>query len=208
MSRARFPWPLCLALAPALVPWSALPVFGCAQVTSGGGGGDDRVVMAGASPEAIALAPSVAPSTAQEAGVVPFRLLESGASSGIHENTETVIKDESHWEAFYARHNAAKQPQKVDFTKEMVVAVVLNRLTGGYSVKFGPVSTDGTQMTATYTETEPAANAITIQILTQPYAFAAVPSTSLPVHFQHLVTVRGSTTPPSSAPSAAPSSKS
>lgn len=126
---------------------------------------------------------------------LPSRVLETGAASSIDtqpgKDYEYVIDDGAQWKAFYASHKPDGVPPSVDFTRERVVGVLLARPTGGYSVRLVEVAAAqpaGTQVT--YEEATPGPDAVVIQVLTQPYIFAAIPIRPGPVTFKHLTTVK------------------
>lgn len=126
------------------------------------------------------------PSVLSDASVT-IRTLEKGANSGLNVTTERVIRDEATWKAFYADHQAnGKTVPTVDFSREMVVAVVLMRATGGYTLNIDHVSLGSDRMTIHYTETRPGRDAIVIQVLTQPYVFIALPRYEGSVVFERL----------------------
>jgi hypothetical protein len=137
--------------------------------------------------------PSVAAFAAAEP--LPARLLEAGAMSTLDTspgaNHEYVIDSARQWKDLYASHKADGVAPDVDFSRERVVGVELARPTGGFSVRLIEVAAaepSGTQVT--YEESTPAPDAVVIQVLTQPYFFAAVPIRPGPVTFKHRTIVK------------------
>ena len=113
-----------------------------------------------------------------------LRVLENGTFSGVTQGGERVFRAPGEWEGFYAQHRA-EPPPPVDFTQEMVVAVVLLRNTGGFDVAIDSAVATGRELVVTYTERRPHPEAVVIQVLTQPFAFAAVPRHEGTVRFVH-----------------------
>ena len=123
------------------------------------------------------------------------RVLETGASSAMDtqpgKDYEYVIDDQAKWQALYAGHKPEGSAPAVDFARERVVSVLLARPTGGYAVRLVEVAAAqpaGTQVT--YEEAKPGPDTVVIQVLTQPYVFAAIPIRPGPVSFKHLTTVK------------------
>lgn len=113
-----------------------------------------------------------------------LRVLENGTFSGVRQDGERVFRTPGEWEGFYAQHRAAPPPP-VDFTQEMVVAVVLSRNTGGFDVAIDGAVATGGELVVTYTERRPHPEAVVIQVLTQPYAIVAVPRHEGAVRWVH-----------------------
>ncbi len=67
-----------------------------------------------------------APGAATEPSL-PFTTLAAGERSGIQIPTEVVVRTGAEWQALWRRHTAAlaevPAPPRVDFTREMVIAV-------------------------------------------------------------------------------------
>lgn len=133
-----------------------------------------------------AASPSPLPA-ASEPGPTSYALLEEGTYSQITQVQEAVVRDQAAWAEFYRRHAPSATLPTVDFGRKMVVAVVLQRNTGGYLVRLDHVKESGGRLVVTYTETRPSPNAVLIQVLTQPFFFATVTRSDLPVTFEHVV---------------------
>lgn len=117
-----------------------------------------------------------------------FRTLAKGAFSGITEPKTELIKTESEWEKLWAKHNSISNPSdkrpKVDFRKEMVVAITMGQQrTGGYEIEVLDVVKADNRLKITYKRTTPDPGAISIQVLTAPFHFIAVPRTDLKPEF-------------------------
>jgi hypothetical protein len=66
----------------------------------------------------------------------------------------------------------------------MVIAVTMGRRsTGGYSIEITRVERVGNRLRVEVTRTAPPRGAMTIQALTAPFHFVAVPASDLPVRF-------------------------
>jgi hypothetical protein len=116
------------------------------------------------------------------------RTLSKGAFSGISQAKQEVIKDQPTWEKFWAKHNVAMKPSaqlpKVDFSKEMVIAVTLGKKTsGGYSIEIMAVEPTASALKISVKRTSPAPGAIVITALTAPFHFVAVPKSDLKPQF-------------------------
>ena len=112
-------------------------------------------------------------------------VLETGNWSQLTEEVERVIRTPAEWLAFYRSHAPAQPPPVVDFDTQMVVAVLLPRNTGGYTVTLDRLEETPDALIVHYTEERPGPEAVVIQALTQPHVFAAVPRREKPVRFAH-----------------------
>jgi hypothetical protein len=128
---------------------------------------------------------STPPRAERMSGMLPVRMLEKGNLSEIHQNRELVFRDAAAWQKFYAQHHPGAPVPAVDFSREMVIAVLLSRNTGGYHVDLTSVEDTNDGVRVTYTETQPPPGAMVIQVLTQPYVLAAVPRRDGNVYFVH-----------------------
>jgi hypothetical protein len=132
---------------------------------------------------AVLLAGCVLPSAAAS---VPLRNLGKGASSGIKEPTEEVIRNQAAWDKFWARHagQANAPAPEIDFSKDMVIAVTLGRKTsGGYSIQISKVEAVGDRLKVSVVRTAPAPGAMTTQALTAPFHMVVVPQSDLKPEF-------------------------
>lgn len=128
--------------------------------------------------------PSPAPGAS---GPMQAQVIVEGTFSQIPQDQEVVFEDQASWEAFYRRHDPQSQPPTVDFTRHQVVGVVLKRNTGGFTVALDEVREGPDRVVVAYTETQPSPDAVTIQVLTQPFFFATITRRDLPVTFEHRV---------------------
>jgi hypothetical protein len=106
--------------------------------------------------------------------------LAKGGFSGIREAKQDVIKDRAAWEKLWAEHNvntlsAAPLPE-VDFSKELVVVAALGtKRTGGYSVEIVRAERKARKIKISVAQRSPPPGALTIQALTAPFHFVAIP---------------------------------
>jgi len=126
--------------------------------------------------------------TANSAAPLSLRSLAKGGLSGIKEAKKEVIKDRAAWEKLWAEHgkttrNATPAPA-VDFSKEMVIVATMGtKRTGGYTVEIVSAQAAGKKLRVFVKQTSPAPGAMTIQALTAPFHFVAVPKSDLEVEF-------------------------
>lgn len=114
-----------------------------------------------------------------------FDVLVEGSYSEISTDEEIVVRDQAGWTAFYKRHAPQATPPRVDFGRQMVVGVVLQRNTGGYMLRLTEVRETPDRLVVVYTETRPNPHVVTIQVLTQPYFLATIDRNDKPVAFEH-----------------------
>ncbi|MBU6400270.1 MAG: protease complex subunit PrcB family protein [Verrucomicrobia bacterium] len=119
---------------------------------------------------------------------LPLRTLARGASSAITAPLRQVIKDRAAWELFWAKHTANSLPPSqapaVDFNRDMVIAVTMGQQrTGGYAIEIVRVEPVGPQLRVVVKPSAPRPGAMTIQALTAPFHFVAVPRSDLAPDF-------------------------
>ena len=126
--------------------------------------------------------------TAAGGDPLPIRLLVKGAFSGIQEAKQMVIKDRAAWEMLWTQHNvnkasAAPLPE-VDFSKEMVIVATMGtKRTGGFSLEIVRAERRGKKLRIVVQQASPPPGAMTIQALTAPFHFVAVPRRDLEAEF-------------------------
>ena len=125
--------------------------------------------------------------TANGAQSLPIRSLKKGAFSGIREVKQEVVKSADAWEKLWKQHAAAGESDKipaVDFSKEMVVVATMGtKRTGGYTIEIEGVEAKGKTLNISVKKTSPPPDAMTIQALTAPFHFVAVPKSDLKPEF-------------------------
>jgi hypothetical protein len=104
------------------------------------------------------------------------RTIEKGDQSNIESPMQATARTQSEWEALYRKHNYDRQPPKVDFSKEMVVAVFMgSRPNAGFSTTIlSSLAVKGV-LVVRYKETTPRPGTISAQVLTFPYHIVAIP---------------------------------
>ena len=131
---------------------------------------------------------SITPAGAAER--VPFVTIDQGFRSGIRERKFLVIKNETEWKTVWQNHVQpnvpAKELPRLDFDKEMVVAVFLGeKPTGGYKVAITAMEEDQGkgQLRVVTRESKPPTGSMTIQAMTQPYHIVRVKKSDLTTTF-------------------------
>jgi len=115
-----------------------------------------------------------------------LRTVAKGAFSGITNKQQLVIKDALTWEAFWARHTVkpVEKIPKLDFQKEMVVAIALGeQRTGGYRIEITGVQPAADKLKIIYRRFAPPPDGINLQVITSPFHFVAVPKSDLKAEF-------------------------
>ena len=125
---------------------------------------------------------------ANDARSLPIRSLAKGALSGIKEAKQEVIRDAAAWERFRKQHSISEQSAErippVDFSKEMIVAATMGtKRTGGYTIEIVRVEPTEKSLKIFVKRTSPPPGALTIQALTAPFHFVAVPKSDLKPEF-------------------------
>ena len=125
---------------------------------------------------------------ADGAQTLPIRSLKKGAFSGIREAKQEVVKSADAWEKLWKQHaSAAGESDKipaVDFSKEMVVLATMGtKRTGGYTIEIVGVEAKDKTLRISIKKSSPPPDAMTIQALTAPFHFVAVPKSSLKPEF-------------------------
>jgi hypothetical protein len=116
-----------------------------------------------------------------------MRVLEGGAQSFIDSPRTVVARTQSEWEALWKVHAPSRDIPKVDFEREMVVAVFGgSRNTAGYSVQVVGTEEQGSVLVVRYRETTPRPAAILAQVVTFPHQIVAIPKYGGTVRFEKL----------------------
>ena len=139
---------------------------------------------------ALAFAAAAAACSAAEAapGASAIRTLARGAFSGIQEPELKVIRAAGEWSELWAKHSArAGKPEpapKVDFEKEMVIAALLGRQkSGGHKIEVESAREENGKLRIVVKKTSPPMGAMTLQALSAPFHFAAIPRSELKPEF-------------------------
>jgi hypothetical protein len=126
--------------------------------------------------------------TASSEDSIPLRSLAKGGFSGIQEAKQEVITEKKAWEQIWSKHSKSRTPAaappEVDFEKEMVIAVTMgSKRTGGYAVEIARVEITEKKLKILVKESSPPPGAMTLQALTAPFHFVAVPKSNLKPEF-------------------------
>jgi PrcB C-terminal len=106
----------------------------------------------------------------------PLRVVGQGTTSNIDDARTVTIRDQAAWAELWRAHAPDAPVPAVDWAREIVVGVFLGtRPTAGFSVEIVGYREEGGRVVAGYRERRPAKDAIAAQILTSPYALAAIP---------------------------------
>lgn len=113
----------------------------------------------------------------------PFTVIDQGTQSGLTLAKHLVITSAEDWQELWHVHSNKPVP-KIDFTKEMVIAVFLGEYpTGGYQVEVHSLEKTTTALQVVLTIHSPAADAARSMALSQPFVMIKTARISLPVQF-------------------------
>jgi hypothetical protein len=118
-----------------------------------------------------------------------MRTIFKGTFSGIQEQCQLVVTNQTAWEALWKRHVAHLEPKeappKVDFEKETVLVAAQGRQrTGGHSIEIVDFKKMDEKTVVRYRTRKPAPGGITLQALTAPVHIVAVPRLGGKVEFK------------------------
>jgi len=104
------------------------------------------------------------------------RTIEKGDQSNLEDAKQVLVRTEAEWIALYRQHNFDRPPPKIDFSKDMVVAVFMgSRPNAGFSTAVVSATAAAGVLMVRYSETRPAPGTLAAQILTFPYHIVAIP---------------------------------
>jgi hypothetical protein len=118
-----------------------------------------------------------------------IRTIAKGTASGIDQERSEAIRDQAAWSKLWLEHkararSASETPPEVDFTKEIVLALTLGRKnSGGYSVEMVAANPAKNEIVIHCIRKSPPPGAMTIQVLTNPFHFVAIPITQSSIRF-------------------------
>jgi hypothetical protein len=113
--------------------------------------------------------------TRQETGTGP-RTIEKGEQSNIDSARQVLVRTEAELRRLWAQHAPDRPVPKVDFSREMVVAVFMgSRPNAGFSTAIVSATAANGALMVRYTENRPGPGTVTAQILTFPYHLVAIP---------------------------------
>ena len=152
-----------------------------------------RVIVFGIAITIILLSENTFPlsGTIPETGVnIKIQKEWKGFHSDYREATSLVIKTEEQWKEVWERVHLLRLPRpelpKIDFQKEMVIAVFMGeRSSGGYSIEIIKITKTAKEIVVVVKGKEPPPGSLRTMVLTQPFHIAVVKGFSLPVRFQN-----------------------
>lgn len=115
------------------------------------------------------------------------RDIARGDQSNIDERREVVVRSQKEWTALWRQHDFEREAPRVDFTKEMVVAVFLgSQTTAGHAVRIVGSASDASGFVIRYQVDRPAAGGVAAQVLTFPFHIVAMPIRAGAARFQQV----------------------
>lgn len=116
---------------------------------------------------------------------LPVRDIVRGDQSNIDGLREVVVRNQADWQALWRDHNYDAPAPRVDFGKEMIVAVFLGSQTSaGHSVRIAEVTAGGDALVVKYQVSRPAPGGVAAQVLTFPFHIVAVPARAGTTRFE------------------------
>ena len=104
------------------------------------------------------------------------RTIEKGDQSNVDDARRVLVRTEAEWTRLWQQHSFDRPKPKVDFSKEMIVAVFMgSRPNAGFSTTIVSATAANGALIVRYAEKVPAPGAISAQILTFPYHLVAIP---------------------------------
>ncbi len=114
-----------------------------------------------------------------------MREVGRGDQSNIDGLREVVVRSQSDWQKLWREHDYDRPVPRVDFGKDMVVAVFLGSQTSaGHSVRIAEVAAAGDAVVVKYQADRPGAGGVAAQVLTFPFHIVAVASRPGAVRFE------------------------
>jgi hypothetical protein len=113
------------------------------------------------------------------------RSIERGQTSWMDSPRQAVARTPQEWAGLWQSHAPDRPLPAVDFSKDMVVAIFLgSRPSAGYSVEITGVKEVNGAVVVQYHETAPRADAVTAQVITDPFHIAVIPKRDGDVIFE------------------------
>ncbi len=108
------------------------------------------------------------------------RTIEKGDQSNVDDAKQVLVRSEAEWTKLWSQHAPDHPRPKVDFSKEMVVAVFMgSRPSAGFSTTITSATAAKGALIVRYTETKPGPSSVSAQILTFPYHLVAIPKAAV-----------------------------
>lgn len=120
-------------------------------------------------------------------GGAPFRLLDKGDQSNMDDARQAVARTADEWNTLWRLHTPDRPQPKVDFAREMVVAVFMgSRPTAGFAIEIVRSREEAGALVVQYRETRPARGLLTAQVITSAYHIVALPARSGAIRFERI----------------------
>jgi hypothetical protein len=117
----------------------------------------------------------------------PPRVIDKGDQSNVDAARQVMVRDAAAWSALWKQHSPDRPPPAIDFRRDMVAAVFLgSRPSAGFAVEIVGTKDDAGTLVVQYREGRPARGMLTAQVLTFPYAIAALPRRDGNVRFERV----------------------
>jgi hypothetical protein len=103
------------------------------------------------------------------------RTIEKGDQSNVEDAKQVLVRTEAEWTRLWNQHAPDHPRPRVDFSKEMVVAVFMgSRPNAGFSTTITTAMAANGALVVRYNETMPGRGTVSAQILTFPYHIVAI----------------------------------
>jgi hypothetical protein len=103
------------------------------------------------------------------------RTIAKGDQSNVDDAKQVLVRTEAEWTKLWNQHAPDHPRPRVDFAKEMVVAVFMgSRPNAGFSTAITSAMAANGALVVRYKETMPGPGTVSAQILTFPYHIAAI----------------------------------
>jgi hypothetical protein len=103
------------------------------------------------------------------------RTIEKGDQSNVDDAKQALVRTEAEWTRLWNQHAPNHPRPRVDFSKEMVVAVFMgSRPNAGFSTTITSAMSANGALVVRYKETMPGPGTVSAQILTFPYHIVAI----------------------------------
>jgi hypothetical protein len=128
-----------------------------------------------------------------DSSAIEFIRIESAPVNPNRENL--VIKDENKWKELWSKRSDVvpqgeiqiPENAKVDFSKDMVIAVFMGRKPNGcYGTKITSIIKKSSEIVVHIQETTPDKGMMCIQVITYPSFVVKIPKSELPVKFEYI----------------------
>jgi protease stability complex PrcB-like protein len=111
-----------------------------------------------------------------QASAAAPRTIEKGDQSNVDDARQALVRTDAEWTRLWQQHAPGRPMPKVDFSREMVLAVFMgSRPNAGFSTAVVSATAANGALMVRYSETKPPAGSVSAQILTFPYHLVAIP---------------------------------